>query len=160
MLATPLRPGAFFGALFAARLILSVLEMVLLLGSSRLLFHIRVQGSYGALAFLWLSGSAAFFGLAVLIGSRTDRFQRGPGAHQRRHPAGLSWFVGSFSGWIISRPICREYSGPFLRPSWWTALRNVISAGGGWSDVAAPRRALLAMGGASYLLGRRLFRFY
>jgi len=159
MLATPLRPGAFFGALFAARLILSVLEMVLLLGSSRLLFHIRVQGSYGALAFLWLSGSAAFFGLAVLIGSRTDRSSVAQGLI---NAVTLPVFLvcGIFFGLDNFPPYLQGIFRAFPPTLLVDALRNVISAGGGWSDVAAPAAALLAMGGASYLLGRRLFRFY
>ncbi|HTB21380.1 MAG TPA: ABC transporter permease [bacterium] len=159
MLATPLRPGVFFSALFTGRLILSVLEMVVLLAFSRLLFGISVQGSYGALAFLWLCGCAAFFGLAVLIGCRTDRSSVAQGLiNAVTLPvfviSGIFFGLDNFPTYL--QPIFRAFPPTLLVD----ALRSVISAGGGWADVAGPSLALLAMGAGCYLLGRRLFKFY
>lgn len=159
MLATPLTPRAFFGALFIGRLLLSLAEMAVLLGFSRWLFGIRVLGSYGALAALWLSGSAAFFGLAVLVGCRTDRSAVGQGLI---NAVTLPMFVvsGVFFGLDNFPPRLQSLFRAFPPTLLVDATRTVMSAGGGWSDIAVPAAALLAMGAACFLLGRRLFRFY
>jgi ABC-type multidrug transport system permease subunit len=159
MLATPLSPGAFFGALFMGRLILSLGEMAVLLAFSRLLFGIHVLGSYGALAALWLSGMAAFFGLGVLVGCRTDRPSVGQGLV---NAVTIPVFVisGVFFGLDNFPPGLQTVFRAFPPTLLVDATRTVISAGGGWGDVEVPIAALLGMGLVCFSLGRRWFRFY
>ena len=159
MLATPLSPGTFFGALFAGRLLLALGEMAILLAFSRWLFGIQVLGSYGALIALWISGLAAFFGVAVLVGCRTDRSSVGQGLI---NAVTMPMFVisGVFFGLDNFPPHLQAVFRSFPPTLLVDATRTVISAGGGWPDVAGPIAALLAMGAVCFLLGRRLFRFY
>ncbi|MGH7442385.1 MAG: ABC transporter permease, partial [bacterium] len=159
MLATPLSPEAFFGALFLGRLLLSLLEMAVLLVFCRLLFGIQVQGSYAALVALWLAGSAAFLGLAVLVGCRTDRASVGQGLI---NAVTLPVFLisGVFFSLDNFPPTLRAIFHAFPPTLLVDATRAVMSAGGDWHAVALPSAALLAMGALCYGLGRRFFRFY
>jgi ABC-2 type transport system permease protein len=159
MLATPLSPSTFFGALFLGRLILALGEMAVLLAFSRLFFGIQVQGSYSALAALWFSGLAAFFGLGVLVGCRTASAGVGQGLV---NAVTIPVFVisGVFFGLDNFPPGLQTLFRCFPPTLLVDATRTVMSAGGGWSDVAVPMGALLAMGLGCYLLGRRFFRFY
>jgi len=159
MLATPLKPFTFFGALFTGRLLLSLMEMAILLTFSRILFGISVQGSYGALAVLWLAGCAAFFGLALLVGSRTDRSSVGQGII---NAVTLPMFVvsGVFFSLDNFPPGLQSVFRAFPPTLLVDATRNVISAGGGWAEIALPVAALLGMGGVCTLISKRIFRFY
>jgi len=159
MLATPMSPGAFFGAQFAGRLLTALFEITVLLAFSRWLFGVRVLGSTSALAALWFSGMAAFFGLAVLVGCRTDRASVGQGLI---NAVTIPMFVisGVFFG-LDNFPPSLQAAFRWFPPTLLVdATRTVMSGGGGWADVAVPMGALLGMGTACYLLGRRFFRFY
>ncbi len=159
MLATPLDREAFFAALFLGRLLLSLAEMAVLLVFSRLLFHVRVLGDPLALAVLWLAGSAAFFGLAVLVGSRTDRPSVGQGLiNAVTLPVFLiSGVFFSLDNFPPALAAAFRWFPPTLLVD---GTRAVMSGGAGWSAVAGPTAALLAMGAGCYALGRALFRFY
>jgi ABC-type multidrug transport system permease subunit len=159
MLATPLSPGAFFAAQFVGRLLLSVLESAALLAFSALLFHVRVQGSLGALAALWACGVAGFFGVAVLVGSRTARSSVGQGLI---NAVTIPMFVisGVFFGLDNFPPALQRAFHLFPPTLMVDASRLVMNTPAGWADVAPACLALLAMGAACYGLGRRWFRFY
>jgi ABC-type multidrug transport system permease subunit len=159
MLATPLDPGAFFGAQFAGRLILSLLESGALLAFSAALFHVRVQGSLPALLTLWTCGVAGFFGVAVLVGSRTAKSSIGQGLI---NAVTIPMFVisGVFFGLDNFPPLLQSVFRAFPPTLMVDATRQVMNTPAGWAEVAPACGALLAMGALCYGVGRRWFRFY
>jgi ABC-2 type transport system permease protein len=159
MLATPLRPEAFFASLFLGRLILAVAETGVLLAFCVFVFHVQIQGSLGALLGLWVCALAGFFGLGMLVGSRTDRASVGQGLiNAVTLPvfliSGVFFSLDNFPPWLGRIFHCFP---PTLLVD---ATRAVINTGAGWSEVAGPCLALLGMGLLCYLPARRWFKFY
>ena len=159
MLASPLKPGTFFGALFLGRVITAVVEVAILLGFSAWLFKIHVQGSWAALILLWLCGLAAFFGLAVLMSSRTARSAVSQGLI---NAVTLPMFVvsGVFFGLDNFPAFLQKIFRLFPPTLLVDATRQVISAGAGLPEVALPCLALGLMGALCFGIGYRIFRFY
>jgi ABC-type multidrug transport system permease subunit len=159
MLATPLRPEVFFASLFLGRLILAVAETGVLLAFCVFVFHVQIQGSLGALLGLWVCALCGFFGLGMLVGSRTDRASIGQGLiNAVTLPvfliSGVFFSLDNFPTWLVGIFHC------FPPTQLVDATRAVINAGAGWSEVAVPCLALLGMGVACYLPARRWFKFY
>jgi ABC-type multidrug transport system permease subunit len=159
MLATPLSPNAFFFSLFVGRVILAFIEAGILLLVSAWLFGIHVLGSLPALVALWGCGLVAFFGLGVLVGSRTERSVVGQGLI---NAITLPMFVvsGVFFGIDNFSPGLQAAFRLFPPTLMVDATRAIINTGAGWAEVAKPCTALLAMGTVFFLLGKRWFRFY
>jgi ABC-type multidrug transport system permease subunit len=159
MLASPLKPGTFFASLYLGRLITAVAEVAILLGFSRVLFHIQVLGSFLALGVLWVCGLAAFFGLAVLVASRTSRPAVGQGLI---NAVTLPMFVvsGVFFGLDNFSPFLQKLFRLFPPTLLVDATRQVMSAGAGLAEVGPACLALGAMGLLCFGLGYKLFRFY
>jgi ABC-2 type transport system permease protein len=159
MLATPLRPEAFFASLLLGRLILAVAETGILLAFCVFVFHVQIQGSLGALLGLWVCALAGFFGLGMLVGSRTDKASVGQGLiNAVTLPvfliSGVFFSLDNFPPWLGRIFHCFP---PTLLVD---ATRAVINTGAGWREVAGPCAALLAMGLACYVPARRWFKFY
>ena len=159
MLASPLRPSTFFGALFLGRVITAVGEVAILLGFSAWLFKIHVQGSWLALGLLWFCGLAAFFGLAVLMSSRTARSAVSQGLiNAVTLPmfvvSGVFFGLDNFPGFL--QKIFRLFPPTLLVD----ATRQVISASAGLSEVAPACLALGLMGALCFGVGYKVFRFY
>jgi ABC-type multidrug transport system permease subunit len=159
MLASPLKPGTFFTSLYLGRLITAVAEVAILLGFSRFLFQIHVLGSFLALSVLWVCGLAAFFGLAVLVASRTSRPAVGQGLI---NAVTLPMFVisGVFFGLDNFSPFLQKLFRLFPPTLLVDATRQVMSAGAGLAEVAPACVALGGMGLLCFGLGYKLFRFY
>jgi ABC-2 type transport system permease protein len=159
MLASPLKPGTYFAALYLGRLITGAGELLILLLFSRILFHVTVQGSILALAALWVCGIGAFFGLAVLVASRTARSAVGQGLI---NAVTLPMFVvgGVFFSLDNFSPTLQKIFHAFPPTLMVDATRQVMSAGAGLAEVAPACLALGAMGLACFALGYKLFRFY
>lgn len=79
MVATPMRKTHFLMATWASRLILTFFDSLVLLVFAHYFFEIKIQGSLTALILLLLAGNIAFFGLSILISSRTANTQVGNG---------------------------------------------------------------------------------
>lgn len=159
MLATPMSPGAFFASLFLSRLLIAVVEVGALLGFSAWLFHVTVQGPLAALLALWVCGLAGFFGLGVLVGSRTASSSVGQGLI---NAVTMPVFVVSGVFFSLDKfpPLLQKVFHAFPPTLLVDATRAVINTGAGWGEVALPCAALLGMGAFCYALGRRWFRFY
>jgi ABC-type polysaccharide/polyol phosphate export permease len=133
--------------------------VAVLLAFSAWLFKIQVQGSWVALILLWLCGLAAFFGLAVLMASRTSRSAVSQGLI---NAVTLPMFVvsGVFFG-LDNFPVFLQKIFRLFPPTLLVdATRQVISAGAGLADVAVPCLALGAVGALCFGIGYRIFRFY
>jgi hypothetical protein len=73
LVATPMRRGHFLLAMLAARLVLLVPDMLVLLGFGCLVFGVPVRGNLLTLCLVILAGAAAFTGLGLALASRTDK---------------------------------------------------------------------------------------
>jgi ABC-2 type transport system permease protein len=159
MLASPLKPRTFFFSLFLGRAITAVGEMAILLSFSAWLFDIHVQGSLLALGLLWLCGLGAFFGLAVLMGSRTARSAVGQGLI---NAVTLPMFIVSGVFFSLDKfpPWLQKIFHAFPPTLMVDATRQVINTGAGLSAVGPACLALGAMGLVCFGLGYKSFRFY
>jgi ABC-type multidrug transport system permease subunit len=159
MLATPMRPGIFFGSLFAARLILTAVEAAIVFAFSAWIFDVRVHGSWLALAALWTCGAAAFFGLAVLVACRTDRPAVGQGLV---NAVTLPMFVvsGVFFGLDNFAPKLQKVFRLFPPTLLVDGTRAVVNGGAGLPEMLPTCLALLGLGVLFFGVGRRFFRFY
>jgi ABC-2 type transport system permease protein len=159
MLASPLHPLTFFASLLSGRAIVGVFEVGTLLGFSAWLFKVRVQGPLGALVLLWFCGLAAFFGLAVLVASRTARPAVGQGLI---NAVTLPMFVvsGVFFGLDNFPPLLQKIFHAFPPTLLVDATRQVINAGAGYADISTACLALAGMGLGCFALGYKNFRFY
>jgi ABC transporter DrrB family efflux protein len=73
LMSTPMRHSDFLLALLTSRLLFLLPEMVALLVLGRLLFGVPIYGSVFTLLVAVLLGAAAFAGLGLLLGCRTEK---------------------------------------------------------------------------------------
>jgi len=157
-LATPMRRGDFLLSHALVRVLFVPLEVVPLLLLSRLLFDVRVAGSYGALALVSILGAVSFAGLGTLIASRA----RSTGAISGLiNLCSLPMFV--LSGVFFSTSRFPEALQPWIRVLPLTALndalRGLMVDGAVLSALGAPLLILAAWGAASFLVALRVFRW-
>lgn len=67
--ATPLRPGTLIASQMVARLLLSVLQAVLLLGVAMAVFGVQIIGNWGVLALAVVVGALSMMAIGFVIGS-------------------------------------------------------------------------------------------
>jgi ABC-2 type transport system permease protein len=67
--ATPLRPGTLIAAQMMARLLLSVLQSLLLLGVAMAVFGVQIIGNWGVLALTVVVGALSMMAIGFVIGS-------------------------------------------------------------------------------------------
>jgi ABC-2 type transport system permease protein len=70
LIATPMRKSDYLIAQFLSRLVFLVIEMIAVVGFARLVFGVRVHGSFLLFAFVSLLGGMAFAALGLLVASR------------------------------------------------------------------------------------------
>jgi ABC-2 type transport system permease protein len=73
LMATPMRHSDFLLALLTSRLLFLIPEMFALLVLGRLLFRVPINGSVATLSVVVLIGAAAFAGIGLLLGCRTEK---------------------------------------------------------------------------------------
>jgi ABC transporter DrrB family efflux protein len=73
LMATPMRHSDFLLALLTSRLLFLLPEMLTLLVIGRWLFGVPIYGSVFTVALIVFVGAAAFAGLGLLLGSRTEK---------------------------------------------------------------------------------------
>ena len=104
--ATPMRRSDFLLALTSSRLVLMIVEVGLLLGFGIFVFHMRVAGSWLAIALLGALGAATFGGLGLLTASRAEDRKR-----QRAHQSGDDAHVDFLGSVFLLRALpCRGAS--------------------------------------------------
>ncbi len=159
VMATPMPPLSLFGGLFAARVLLAGMEALTLATFGALAYGVRPSGSLAALLVTLLCGLYAFFGLAVLMASRTERSQVGQGLiNAVTLPCfvlcGVYFSLDAYPSWLQS--LCRLLPPTMLVDT----VREIYNAGAGWAQIGVPCAALLAMGTVCLGLGVRFFRYY
>ena len=159
MVATPMRKSHFMTALLASRTIMSAIEAGILVGFSWLFFDIRIQGSFPALVVLYLAGTLAFAGIAILTASRTDSTYVGNGilnavVMPMMILSGIFFSYQGFPAWAIS--IIQLFPLTIFADT----ARAIFIEGAGWPEVLLPVGVLGGLGLLCFGVGMRVFKWY
>jgi ABC-2 type transport system permease protein len=79
LMATPMRHSDFLLSLLVSRLIFLLPEMTILIGAGTLMLRVPIEGSFFTLLAVVLAGAAAFAGIGMLIGCRTEKTESANG---------------------------------------------------------------------------------
>jgi ABC-type multidrug transport system permease subunit len=158
LMATPMRHSDFLLSLLVSRLIFLAPEMFVLLVLARLMFGVPINGSVVTLTVVILVGAAAFSGLGLLLGCRTDKTET------------ISGYIN-----VVMLP---QYllSGIFFSPSRFPAvmqpviealpltqlneaLRGVMLQGDGFAEIGWRVAVLAAWAVVCFTLALRWFRW-
>lgn len=159
MVATPMRKSHFLVAVWASRFFITVFDSLVLLIFAWLFFDIRIQGSFPALVMLLFSGNVAFFGLSILLSSRTSNMHLGNGlisfvTTPMMVLSGIFFSYQNFPPWAIS--IIK-----FLPLTRFTdEARSIINEGAGLIQSADGIAILFLFGAVTFMAGMRVYKWY
>jgi ABC-2 type transport system permease protein len=155
---TPMRRGDFLLALMSSRLILMVIEIGLLLVFGVVVFHMRVLGSWFAIALLGAIGAITFGGVGLLTASRAQKIESVSGLINL-----VMMPMWIFSGVFFSYERFPAMIQPFIKLLPLTALNDALRASileGQPLTAQWSRLLVMALwGGISFLLALRWFRW-
>lgn len=156
--ASPMRRGDFLLALASSRLILTMIDLVILLGFGVLAFHMRVMGSWLSILLVSVVGALCFGGVGLLTASRAQKIETVSGLINV-----VMMPMWIFSGVFFSYERFPAIVQPFIKSLPLTALIDALRAtvleG---SPLTAQGTRLLIMGlwgGVCYFLAQRWFRW-
>lgn len=159
MLATPMKKHEFMISLMAARIVLSVVEVVILMVFAWLYFDLLPTGSLLALGLLFLVGNLSFTGIAILLSCRADNTRIGVGFINA-----VSMPMMILSGIFFSYHNFPEAVIPFIQYLPLTLLadsiRAVFNEGAGLIDSIPALIILSATGLITAAIGLRLYKWH
>ncbi|MCB8995425.1 MAG: ABC transporter permease [Bacteroidales bacterium] len=159
MVATPMKKTDFMTAYWASRLILTLFDSLVLLVFSYFFFGVVVQGSIMALALILLAGNIGFFGMAILISSRTANTQVGNGlisliTTPMMVLSGIFFSYQNFPPWAVD--IIK-----FLPLTKFTdEVRGIINEGARVVDVLDGVAVLGLFGLITFVIGLRIYKWF
>jgi ABC-2 type transport system permease protein len=159
MVATPMKKSHFLISVWASRFIITVFDSLVLLMFAWLFFNISIQGSFPALMLLLFSGNVAFFGLSILISSRTANMNAGNGlisfiTTPMMVLSGIFFSYQNFPPWAIS--IIK-----FLPLTRFTdEARSIINEGAGLMQSADGIAILFLFGAVTFIVGMKVYKWY
>jgi ABC-2 type transport system permease protein len=155
---TPMRRGDFLLALASSRLILMIIEVGLLLAFGVLFFHMRVLGSFAAIALIAAIGSLTFGGVGLLTASRAQKIESVSGLINL-----VMMPMWIFSGVFFSYERFPAIIHPVIKALPLTALNDALRASileGTPILHQWPRLLVMVVwGGISFLLALKWFRW-
>jgi ABC-type multidrug transport system permease subunit len=158
LLATPMRHGDFLMAILASRLLFLLPEMFLLLMFGALVLKVPIYGSLVTLLIVILVGAAAFAGLGLLLGCRTEKTESMSGYINATM---LPMYL--LSGIFFSSRRFPDEIQPLIQALPLTqlinALREVMLEGAGLADVGWRLAILAAWAVVCFALALRFFRW-
>jgi ABC-type multidrug transport system permease subunit len=159
MVATPMKKSSFLLSHFVARVMLSAIEALILLGFSYYFFEISIQGSIAALVVIFLAGNFAFAGIAILIASRVSDSRVGTGLINliilpMTILSGIFFSYHNFPEGII--PVIKVLPLTMLADS----TRAIFIEGAGFERVWSNVILLTSIGGIGFILGLRFYKWY
>lgn len=159
MVATPMRRSEYLISIFVARLSITVIEALLLLGFAFAYFHISIQGSVPALLLVFLAGNIAFSGIAILISSRTDNSRIGTGLINvivlpMTVLSGVFFSYHNFPDAVI--PIIQKFPLTMMADS----IRSIFIEGAGLAQVSVNALILSSLGLICFAIGLRIYKWY
>ncbi len=158
LMATPMHHGDFLLSLLASRLLFLMPEMAALLLVGWFLFGVQMKGSLTLLFIIILIGAAAFAGLGLLLGCRTEKTETMSGyINLIMLPSYL------LSGVFFSSKRFPDAAQPFIQALPLTqindALREVMLEGAGLVEVGWRLAVLAAWGVVCFALALRWFKW-
>ena len=159
MVATPMSKSAFLFSHLIARFILSFVESLLLWLFGWWYFDTTIQGSIPALLVLLIAGNIVFFGIAVLMSSRTANTQIGNGlinavSMPMMICSGVFFSYHNFPDWMIA--IIRFLPLTIIADN----IRSVFIEGAGFSQVMPSLWILTGLGLVLFLIGKKMYKWY
>jgi ABC-type multidrug transport system permease subunit len=158
LLATPMRHGDFLMSLMISRLLFLIPEMASLILVARFWFRVPMNGSYVTLFLIILLGAAAFSGIGLLLGSRTEKTETMSGMVNMIM---IPMYI--FSGVFFSSKRFPDEAQPFIDALPLTqlnqALREVMLQGASFWEVGWHLLILLAYAVVTTALALWLFRW-
>lgn len=159
MVATPMKKTHFMAGVLIARTVMSAMEATLLVGFSWLFFDIRIEGQFLALVVLFLAGTLAFAGIAILTASRTDNTYVGNGilnavVMPMMILSGIFFSYQGFPDWAIS--VIRLFPLTIFADT----ARAIFIEGAGWQQVVLPVTVLGGLGAVCMGIGLKIFKWY
>ena len=156
--ASPMRRSHFLLALASSRLILTLIELVLLLGFGVLAFHMRVMGSWTSILLICAVGALCFGGVGLLTASRAQKIESASGLINV-----VMMPMWIFSGVFFSYERFPSVMQPLIKALPLTALNDALRAtvleGASLATQAARLLVLLLWGIGSFFLAVRWFRW-
>lgn len=158
MMATPMRHSDFLLSLLVSRLLFLLPEMASLLLVGSFAFGVPIRGSFFTLGLVILAGAAAFAGIGLLLGSRTEKTETASGLINL---AMLPQYI--LSGVFFSSKNFPDAAQPFIRALPLTqlidALREVMLEGASLWEVGWRLAILAAYAVVPFALALRWFKW-
>lgn len=158
LMATPMRHSDFLLSLLIARLLFLIPEMASLLCVGYFWFEVPIHGSFFTVTVIIFVGAAAFSGIGLLLGSRTEKTESMSGLMNMLM---LPMYI--FSGVFFSSKRFPDEAQPFIQALPLTqvndALREVMLEGASFVDVSWRIGILAAYGVVTFALALRLFKW-
>jgi ABC-2 type transport system permease protein len=158
LVATPMRKGEYLAAQFLARVGFLVLEVATVVIFARLVFGVRVTGSYGTLSLICFLGAMAFSAIGLLISSRVRTIE---GVSGLMNLVMMPMWI--CSGVFFSYERFPDAVKPLIRALPLTAindaLRGVINEGMTLGQVMPQIVILVAWTLVSFVVGLKIFRW-
>jgi ABC-2 type transport system permease protein len=156
--ATPMRRTDFMLSLMLSRLVFTLIDILLLLGFSYLVFDIRVRGNVLVFGTLIAAGGFCFAGMGLLIGSRAKTLEAAAGLV---NAIMLPMYV--VSGVFFSSARFPDAAQPVIKALPLTALndglRAVMNDGAGFEALGYPLLVLAIWGVLCFVVALRIFRW-
>jgi ABC-type multidrug transport system permease subunit len=158
LVATPMRRDDFLLAIFAARLVLLVPEMLILGLIGHYAFGVPVRCNLLTLGAIVFVGACAFSGLGMLVASRSEKMET---VSSLLNLVVLpSWIL---SGTFFSSKRYPDWAQPLIQALPLTqvndALREAMLEGAGLTDIAWRLAVLAVFAVGLFLLGLRIFKW-
>ena len=158
MIATPMKKSNYLIAIMFVRTVMNVVEALILFLFAWLLFDMKIQGSIGALAALFVAGNIAFTGVSVLLSCHTSKTEVGTGLiNMVQMPmmllSGIFFSYHNFPDWSI--PVIKLLPLTALADG----LRAIFNEGAGWIHIMTPTALLSLLGIVCLMVGMKMFRW-
>ncbi|OMI16837.1 ABC transporter permease [Leptospira weilii serovar Heyan] len=158
MSATPMNKLSFLISFFFTRLIVTTIESVILLGFTLFTFENALEGSFGAIIMIFLSGNFAFSCIGIFVGSRAANSQVGNGLINA-----VTFPMMILSGVFFSYQNFPEIVLPIIKNLPLTlmadSLRTVFIEGAGFISVIPAVVGLFVYGIVFLFVGNKIFRW-
>ncbi len=158
MMATPMRHSDFLLSLLVSRLLFLVPEMTSLLCVGHFWFEVPIRGSFFTLILIIVVGAAAFAGIGLLLGCRTEKTESISGL---LNAVMLPMYI--FSGVFFSSKRFPDEAQPIIQALPLTqlndALREVMLEGASFLDVLWRIGILAAYAAVCFALALRWFKW-
>jgi ABC-2 type transport system permease protein len=159
LVATPMKKSHFLISLITVRIIMNLIESLVLLIFSLIVFKMTIQGDITALVLMYLAGNIAFAGIAVFVSSNTSNTEVGNGlinfvVFPMMVLSGIFFSYHNFPEWSL--PVIKNLPLTMLTDG----IRSIFNEGAGYHEVAVPILILISTGVLFFSAGLKIFKWH